>query len=232
MASKRSRKTKRSSRRASSSKRRAVPGKMRSFSALAPPRYEKKFIDTALNAAMKEFNMAGVVQNDFVVMASGSENGKRIGSQITVTNINAHLDLITGTSPTNPGLDNTCVRVILGIDKQANGAATAVGDVLQSASPYAFRNMYTLNRFIILKDKLFDINPTVYTTTGPNVAQNGRVLKFSWKGQLPILYSGATASITEIKSNNIFLLVIADRTATPLQTDGALGIVRVKYTDA
>jgi len=212
--------------------KKARRGTMRSFSALAPPRYEKKFKDTALSAAMLEFSTAGVVQNSFVTMAGGSDNGERIGNRITVTNINAHMLAVTGTSATNPGLDNTVVRVILGIDKQCNGANTAIGDVLQSASPYAFRNMFTLNRFVILKDKLFVLDPKVYTTTGPNVSQVGRVLKFSWKGQLPIMYSDNTATIGNIESNNIFLLVVTDRTATAGQTDGMVGTVRVKYTDA
>jgi len=206
-------------------------GTMRSFSALAPPRYEKKFKDTPLNAAMLEFSTAGVVQNSFVTMQGGSDNGERIGNRITVTNINAHLCAITGTNASNPGLDNTVVRVILGIDKQCNGANTVIGDVLQSASPYAFRNMYTLNRFVILKDKLFVMDPQVYVST-PNVSQVGRVLKFSWKGQLPIMYSDNTASIGNIETNNIFLLVVTDRTATAGQTDGMVGTVRVKYTDA
>jgi len=231
MASKRSRKSKRSSRRTRSTKRRAVTGRMRSFSALAPPKYEKKFLDTGLSAGMAEFSTSGVTQQDFVVMASGSGNGQRIGNRITVTNINAHLHVYTGTNASNPGLDNTTVRVIMGIDKQCNGASTSVLDVLQSASPYAFRNMYTLNRFVILKDKFFVINPQVYVST-PNVSQVGRPLKFSWKGQLPILYSDSTASITNIESNNIFLLVISDRSATAGQQDGAFGTVRVKYTDA
>lgn len=230
MASKRSRKSKRSTRRTRSTKRRMVPGKMRSFSALAPPRYEKKFLDTDTSAAIKQFESTGSVQADFVVMANGTANGSRVGSQITVTNINAHLDVVTGTNGSNPGIAHTPVRIILGIDKQANGAAPAVLDVLQTASPYSFRNMYTLNRFIILKDKLFDMNPILYVST-PNVGECGRIFKFSWKGQLPVLYSGATASITEIKSNNIFLLVISDRDGYNTD-DGVQGTIRIKYTDA
>jgi len=210
--------------------KKARRGTLRSFSALAPPRYEKKFKDTATSAAMLEFATAGVVQNSFVTMASGSGNGERIGNRITVTNVNAHLLAVTGTSNTNPGLDNTVVRVILGIDKQCNGANTAIGDVLQSASPYSFRNMYTLNRFVILKDKLFVMDPTIYMAT--NSGQVGRILKFSWKGQLPIMFSDATATISNIETNNLFLLVVTDRTATAGQTDGIVGTVRVKYTDA
>jgi len=80
-------------------------------------------------------------------------------------------------------------------------------------------------------DKLFVMDPQVYVST-PNVSQVGRVLKFSWKGQLPIMYSDATASIGNIETNNIFLLVVTDRSATAGQTDGMVGTVRVKYTDA
>jgi len=229
MASKRSTKRSRSKKRGTK-RVRVRRGTMRSFSALAPPRYEKKFKDTPTSAAMLEFSTSGVVQNSFVTMASGSDNGERIGNRITVTNINAHLLAVTGTSNTNPGLENTVVRVILGIDKQCNGANTVVGDVLQSASPFSFRNMFTLNRFIILKDKLFVMDPKIYMAS--NSGQVGRILKFSWKGQLPIMYSDATATIGNIETNNIFLLVITDRSATAGQTDGVVGTVRVKYTDA
>jgi len=228
MASKRSRKTKRSARRVKA--RKGTRGTMRSFSALAPPRYEKKFLDTNLSAGMGEFSTSGVRQADFAIMASGSGNGQRIGNRITVTNINAHLNIQSGISASNPGMNNTVVRVIMGIDKQANGASPDVLDVLQTASPYAFRNMYTLNRFVILKDKLLALNPQA--SDASYTGQVSRVLKFSWKGQLPILYSDTTASISVIESNNIFLLVIADRAATGGQLDGAFGTVRIKYTDA
>jgi len=228
MASKRSRKMKRSSRRTKA--RKGTRGTMRSFSALAPPRYEKKFLDTNLSAALGEFATGGVVQATYCVMASGAGNGQRIGNRITVTNINAHLNIMSGISNSNPGMNNTIVRVILGIDKQANGAAPDVGDVLQTASPYSFRNMYTLNRFVILKDKLLALNPQA--SDASYTGQHSRVLKFSWKGQLPVLYSDTTASIGVIESNNIFMLVIADRAATAAQLDGAFGTVRIKYTDA
>lgn len=213
-------------------------GTMRSFSALAPPRYEKKFLDTDINASMKFFSTNGIVQNDFTLISTGAANGQRVGSQVTVTNINAHIDVTTGTNSGSPGLGNTVVRVILGIDKQCNGANTAVTDVLQTASPNSFRNMFTLNRFIILKDKVFTLNPQVWAST-PNVSEVGRYLKFAWKGQLPILYAaqaGGSTVIGEVKSNNIFLLVISDRdgysAGVSPTIDGCAGKVRIKYTDA
>jgi len=209
------------------------PGKDRSFSALAPPKYEKKFLDTSLSAAMNQFATAGVIQSDFVLMTNGAENGKRIGDRINVTNINCHLTISAAGATASLGSNSTVARVILGIDKQANGAVTAVTDVLQSADPYAFRNMFTLNRFVILKDKLLTIN--MAAVTGSYWGEVARVLKFSWKGNLPILYSGTGATISQVKSNNIFLLVVCDRSGSApdgTYIDGVDGIVRIKYTDA
>jgi len=214
-------------------KKKVRAGTTRSFSALAPPRYEKKFLDTQVSAAMNQYNTAGVCQSNFVLMDNGTGNGARIGDRITVTNINCHLTLSAAGATAALGSNSTVARVILGIDKQANGAVTAVTDVLQSADPFAFRNMFTLNRFVILKDKLVTIN--MQAVTGSYWSEVGRVLKFAWKGQLPIMYSGTGATIAQVKSNNIFLLVVCDRTGSAPDVtyiDGLDGVIRIKYTDA
>jgi len=208
-----------------SNKKARVAG-MRSFNAVVP-RYEKKFLDSPVYIVSAT---AGSIQADFNGLAQGSAAGQRVGNRVNLTNFNLHAECAAGTKIRNEASTH---RIILFIDKQCNGAAPAVTDILQTASVYSFRNMYTLDRFVILKDKLFTLNANAPGSSATTLQlENSRVIKMSWKGNLPIFYSGIGSGVGNISSNNVGLLYICDTANQAGDAQGMVGTARVKYTDA
>lgn len=211
----------------SSSKR--VPVGMRSFNATSS-RYEKKYFDTEVTLASNATTAAFVPTLNGI--AQNTDPFGRVGKQITVTNVNCHLKLTSGQAPATTAAGQ--YRVILGIDKQSNGAAPLITDILSSAplatiSPNSFRNMFTLDRFVILKDKLVTLNR--WSTNGTGAYEGSKVFKLSWKGAVPVMYKDTGATVSSVTSNNFFLLMLANTTAGGGASEQLVGVARIKYTD-
>ena len=188
-----------------------------------PNSFEKKF--KATNVSNTADVSAGTVFSSLNLVAQGTGENNRIGNKMTVRNVNiyglANMD-DQGTGAFGSGN----LRVILFIDKQCNGASAAVLDILETATLTSFRNMDQLDRFTILKDKVFPVPcraaNALHTDTG------NRYWKMSKKCNVDIQYSSTTGVITEVKSNNIGLLYISDNAAV---NAGNPANVRIKYTD-
>jgi len=202
-----------------------VPGYTRTVGSYArslPNSVEKKYFNTTIS---NTGNMnAGVVLDSMLLIPQGTTDKKRIGNKINVTNINMKgafsLDDQTTGIPYS-GL----IRVILFIDKQANGVTAAVLDILEAAEIYSWRNMDQVDRFQILRDKVYTVPCNVANAlhTGPNL----KPWKMSWKGNIPIHYASTTGAMTEIKSNNVGLLYVTDGAFVNVSA----GSARVKFTD-
>ncbi len=129
----------------------------------------------------------------------------------------------------NPPTPDT-IRVIMYLDTQCNGV-TAVGlDILESADVHAFRNLSNGGRFQILHDKLITLN---YVTMAAGAAGTQSVTEvvrehsFYKKVNIPIEWNDTTGAITEIRSNNIGVLLLG--------FTGACGFnskIRLRFTDA
>jgi len=105
-------------------------------------------------------------------------------------------------------------RVILYMDKQANGATAAVGDILTSASELSYNNLSNSQRFIILKDWFVTLTANGWDSTSSQWGEKWAPLKFNKKCNIPIEFSSTTGAITEIRSNNIGVLAICSANAT------------------
>ena len=106
--------------------------------------------------------------------------------------------------------DNDTARIILFWDKQCNGATAGVTDILESAQYNSFNNLANKGRFKILMDKRYTLNyMTGIGTAGDQdysaVFKHGSYYK---KCNIPVEYDSTTGAITEIKSNNIGVLLI------------------------
>lgn len=211
-----------------------MTGKRRKTTALAVPlsyqrivgKAEKKFFDTSIvNVADVS---AGAVLNSLCLVPQGTTDQTRVGNKITLKNINlrgfaSNDDAAAGTL--QPGI----LRVILFVDKQANGATATVTDILQSASISSFRNMDQVDRFVILKDQFYKTVVTVTNSTGtPHSDQGNTLWKMSVKCNIDVHFSSTTGAITELKSNNVGLLYVTDQTTCNAAT---LGTARVKFID-
>lgn len=104
------------------------------------------------------------------------------------------------------------VRLVLVLDKQANGGNPAWTDVYQAATVNSPRNLSNVNRFTVLKD--WHLTPTFPCV--PNTAGTGVVIvcpmakiKFNKKVNIPLEFSSTTGAITEIRSNNLTLMAMS-----------------------
>jgi len=210
--------------------------------------FEKKFMDTA--SSLFADTSSNIIQDSFQQIVQGNTPITRIGNKITVTNINIHGYVSAGKVNNVAATTDECpmFRIIVGIDKQCNGlGVTALTDVINTAFGYnggaapthnafGFRNMYNLDRFVILKDKMI-----ASRCAGIGSASTAKLdvvipFKFSWKGLLPVHYKANTATtgaLTDVASNNLFILVISDKVDSAGNSNSSVQLVtRVKYIDA
>lgn len=136
-------------------RRPAVPAAMYS----APRATELKAVDTV--ATTYSFNTAGAVAAaPLNVPVSGAAFYQRIGNKIAMKSLQLRGLIIPSNGNAAAVTEQIC-RVIIYYDRQANGAAPAVSDILlsttsagaTSSQSYDFVNMNNRDRFLILMDE-------------------------------------------------------------------------------
>ena len=194
---------------------------------------EKKFFDTVI--ADYAIQNAGHIHTTGLlgVIASGTGESQRIGRKILLKSIHIHASLRKEDSTVKAD-SSTVVRIIVGIDTQCNGVGPVVGDVLKLTNPTvlptnAFNNLSNKGRFIILKDKYFNLTSLCGAGNG-TTNDYGRAYKqfnYNRKLNIPINYSSTTGSISEIRDNVPFMIV-----SCLFDNDAAIHIhTRSRYTD-
>jgi len=185
---------------------------------------EKKFYDTAWGTT--NVTSAGIIAtHGFLAIAQGTTENTRVGGKITVVNVNFRGEL-TGVNDSSQVPE--VARFIFLWDKQANGAQPAVTDILQTASVNSFLNMDNVERFQVIKDKMVTMDTNTYDAASTDaVYVDTKLIKLNYKCSVPIHYSSTTGAITELKSNNLILLLISMNGVCFYR-----GRMRVKFTDA
>lgn len=121
------------------------------------------------------------------------------------------------------------VRVIMFLDKQANGATAAVTDILETASFLSFNNLANSGRFQTLLDKTVTLNYMTLASDGAGlVSSANKFTDFSFhkRCNIPIEFSATTGAITEIRSNNIGVLLISRAASSALFSN-----IRIRFSD-
>ncbi len=173
---------------------------------------------------------AGVVTASINLIAQGTTESERIGRKCTIRKVNWRYSIIL---PENDAVstpvNGDTIRIIMFIDKQANGATAIVTDILEGATLFSFRNLSNSGRFDIICDKLHNINYLSMASDGAGIVSQALVIKnftFNANVHLPIEFSATTGAITEIRSNNIGVLLIS--THAVVKFDSTL---RVRFSD-
>jgi len=182
----------------------------------------------------------GIYTNDswkiqsFVNIAQGSGANQRVGRSATVVNFH-----ITGFLM---GQQNYPVyhRVVVLIDKQANGALPAASEVfittatlgsggLSVGGMNAYRNLDNIHRFEVLYDKKFVVKPPIASMTDPPATS----FKISRKKRIEVEWSGTDGANSTIRSNNLIMMVYTYGITGPPATAPAQlrHIMRVRYLD-
>jgi len=189
-------------------------------------RGELKFYDVSIS---EPFDATMGIPNTptslVVALAQGTGESERIGRSIRVKSIQIKGRLIS--DPTTTTSYSCDAYMWLVLDTQANGANPAVTDVFTSATASsALVNLDNSQRFRILKKWHWNFG----VTAGVAAAYSARSHSVDYykKCDIPIEYSSTTGALTEIRSNNLFLI------CGSLGGDDSVtlsGVARVRYTD-
>lgn len=184
-----------------------------------------------------QVNTAGSI-SALCIPATGTDISSRIGRKITLKNL-----YIKGTffnEPAGGVTDNTVGmnvgRMIVLIDWQPNGAFPAVTDILTSASPWAHLNLNNRDRFKIIIDKMFTLEPykvaagiNLYTFGSPQAITFKKYKKLN----IDTIFNGTSMAddIATVNSGALLMFWVGNRTSGT--ADGNfVGETRVRYEDA
>lgn len=173
---------------------------------------ELKFFDTS--KSLTTAASAGVVTVSFFLIPQGTTESTRIGRKATMKSFNLRYGFRLPNVSAGASLPDDSVRCILFHDKQSNGNNAVVTDVLESANIRSFRNLANTGRFNVLMDKTHNLSYSGIGAYGAgSCEQNGGTWNFkvSKKLNMPVEWDNVAGAITEIRSNNLAMLIISDR---------------------
>lgn len=163
-------------------------------------------------------------------IALGSENNNRIGRKVLLKSLYLRLFIskVAGTAQNY----SFPVRILIVYDRQTNGAAPALSDILSSATGAAVEspnNLNNVDRFYTCYDITREVqvtggNSTNYTFTGVYMTKYCKL-------NLPQTFkSSAGTTVSDIATGSMYLFAIADSTAATAICSVA-GIARLRFCD-
>lgn len=209
-----------------------VPGKDRisgNYGRFAGPGGEMKFFDTVVNQAL--VGSGGNIFTSLNLIPQGVGESARNGRKCTIRLIEGHCamtlpEVDAASTPTA----SDYLRVIVYLDKQCNGTTATTGLLL--TAPLLVRNFANLaegDRFTFLHDKIYTLNYTSLASDGAGVVSQASVVKhftIRKKCAIPIEFNNTTGVLTEIRSNNIGILLISQNGRPQLHSDW-----RIRFSD-
>ena len=177
---------------------------------------ELKAVDTSVNQSAD--TTGGVVLLSGI--ARGDDINQRTGREVTLRSIECRF---LGRVTAGTGIDQQ-QRLLLVYDRQSNGAAPTVADVLGSANVLYPRNLENRRRFKVLYDRYFQLNAS-------GEPGSEKVFKFYRRLRHPMVFnSGNAGTVADITSGAIHAVICGS--AAPGATAGTIqGRVRIRYED-
>ncbi len=190
---------------------RAVPGFQRTsgFFGRFGAGGELKFHDVDLDDA--SIDQGATITPSINLIAQGTTESQRIGRKCTIRSINWRFRLNKSTV-TAATATAEIIRVILYLDKQCNGATAAVADILETDDFQSFNNLANKSRFRTLMDRTYVMEAQAGGGDGTTEDYGETIISDDLfkKVNIPVEFSATTGAITEIRSNNIGVLIISE----------------------
>lgn len=172
---------------------------------------ESKFFDGS--KAVITVTTGGLILDDSInEIVQGTSEKERIGRKCVINQI-AIRGRVRLPAQTDELQADETIRLIVYQDKQTNGAAATVTQILESAAWNSFNNLANSQRFRILHTEWFDLNSQagggpVGTDTSQSYA---KYFEFYKKCNIPLEFDSTAGAITELRSNNVGILAIGFR---------------------
>ena len=170
---------------------------------------ELKFHDIDINDAVIAAN-GTIAEDSCNAIAQGVTEVQRVGRKCVIRSINWRFD-ITLPASTTSGATSDFVRVIVYLDKQCNGATAGITDILESDDYQSFNNLGNKSRFRTLMDRSYDLIVGAGGGNGTTEDYGEDLVSdtFFKRVNIPIEFDSTTGAITEVRSNNIGVLLLS-----------------------
>lgn len=167
---------------------------------------ELKFFDTALSFLVDATGEVPAT-GQLALIPQGDTESTRDGRMAFIKSIQIRANVAFVPAAAATAATNVFVYVIL--DTQANGAAAAATDVFTGTNfNTALINLNNSGRFRILKKIMIPMNAMAGVTTAYNNVVKS--IDYYARCNIKMDWSSTTGAITEIRSNNIFLMAGSD----------------------
>ncbi len=198
---------------------------------------ELKFHDIDMDLAPADYSLGIIGNTDSVVkIGQGLTESTRIGRKCVIRSIGWRGDIILDGSAGGGAAVGTTPRLMLVQDTQCNGAAptvSGIGGVLESADWRSFNNLSNKGRYKVLMDRSFNLVIRAGAGDGAANDYSGERVGFTFfkRCNIPLEFSGVAnpAAITELRTNNIFPLLILNNASTLTQLQSKF---RFRFSDA
>lgn len=189
---------------------------------------EKKYVNPSGSSATTLWTQAGSIHT-LNAISQGDTASARTGANLFMTRIEGQC-FVSGTDAASPpasiGAFAGVVRTMIFYDKQTNGSAPSVSDVLVSASALASQNPLRAKRFKVL----YDVTQPLGSI---NLVPNFGIArwKFDLPLNLPVQYTGTGGAVSDISTGGLFLLMICQTNGTQANNPAGTYNFTVHYTD-
>lgn len=168
----------------------------------------------------------------------GNDFTNRIGRKVLLKSLYIRgivtCELADQDGPTVGASPAQLARMIIFEDKQPNGAAPAVLDLLTSATSQAQLNLNNRDRFKIIRDEQFALEAYAYSTTATQAVaslSNAFDIKMYIKLNIEMIFNAGTAgTIADITSGALYMFWIGNRVAGTDDATAALSC-RTRFID-
>jgi len=126
-------------------------------------------------------------------------------------------------------------RLMIVFDLQPNGAAPAITDILNTADPASHLNLNNRDRFRVILDQEFFLDPAVYNTANSTSAwaRTGQNVKKYKKINLDMIFNAVNGgTVADIASGALYMVWIGSAAAGTNTDMNFIGATRVRYQDA
>lgn len=179
---------------------------------------EQKNVDKLVQASFTFNTTTGIV-----TLLNGVDDGTipttRIGRRITMSSLTWKFQITMAVTTTGASI----IRNLIVYDKQPNGVAPIVTDILSLNSITGLMNLANSRRFVVLSDKMFN----GIGTAGPQSLEDHGFAKINLETEFN---DNSTNDVTSINTGAVFLVQFQDGgllTATPTNNFYS----RIRFTD-
>lgn len=192
---------------------------------LASRANELKFFDTTITHTVNSTMAIPGTGGQLNLIPQGTTESSRIGRNTVIHSLElkGEYAMTSGT-----GVNSSVQYLLIVQDKQCNGTAAGVLDVMTSAAgARGLINLSNSKRFHVLRKIVLPI------TGGSGVLNNyaGTLdyIHYFKKLNIPVEFASTTGAIGEIASNNLFILMGCDGNSSTFTTFA--GIARIRFSD-